>query len=135
MRVSEPVEPAAAAGGQPAGREMNTNGRRDVRGNATNDQIDTRKLVRNPVVEGDGEASDQLGENQVQPTDVPLNQNATTTATKQRVGTQWTTSNVENCTGGLWNVVGYQPEREESMFSMETTKFSVRTIVDVSYQF
>ena len=63
--------------------------------------------MRNPVVERDGEASDQLDENQVQPTDVSLNQNATATATKQRAGTQWTTSNVENCTGGLWNVVGH----------------------------
>ena len=107
----------------------------DVRGNATNDQTGTRKLVPNPVVERDGEASDQLDENQVQPTDVSLNQNATRTVSKQRAGTQWTTSNVENWTGGLWNVVGHQAERGESMLSMETIKFSASTIADVSYQF
>ena len=46
VRSSEPVEPAAAVGGQPAAMEKDT----------TNDQAGTRKLVRNTVVERDGRA-------------------------------------------------------------------------------
>ena len=54
VRVSEPVEPAAAAGGQPAAMEANTGGQGDVRGNTTGGQTSTRKLVRNPVVRAGG---------------------------------------------------------------------------------
>ena len=49
VRVNEPVEPVAAAGGLLAAMEANTDGQRDVRGNTTDDQISTRKLVRNPA--------------------------------------------------------------------------------------
>ena len=49
VRVSEP---AAAAGGQPAAMEANTDGQRDVRGNTTDGQSGTRKLVWNPVCKG-----------------------------------------------------------------------------------
>ena len=54
VRVSEPVEPAAAAGGQLAALEANTDGQRDVGGNTTDGQTRTRKLVRVPVVERAG---------------------------------------------------------------------------------
>ena len=54
VRVSEPVEPAAAASGQLVAIEANTDGQRDVRGNTTDGQTSTRKLVRNPVVEKAG---------------------------------------------------------------------------------
>ena len=134
VRVSEPVEPAAAARGQPAAMEMNTDGTRDIGGNATNDQTGARKLVRNPVVESDGGASCQLDENQLQPMDVSLNRNATTTATKQRAGTQLTTNNVESCIGGLRSVAGHQDERAESMLPIEAMKFSMNTVTDVSHQ-
>ena len=59
MRVSESVEPAAAAGGQPAAMEANTDGKRDVRGNTTDGQTSIRKLVRIPVVEKAGGAVPQ----------------------------------------------------------------------------
>ena len=59
VRVSEPVEPVAAAGGQLAAMEANTDGQRDVRGNTTDGQTNTRKLVRNPVVERAGGAATQ----------------------------------------------------------------------------
>ena len=68
------VEPAAAVGGQPFAMDKNT----------TNEQIRTKKPVRNPVVEKDGGASCKLDENQWQTMDVSLNQNATTTAVKNR---------------------------------------------------
>ena len=70
--------------------------------NTTNEQAGTRKLLRNPVVERDGGALCQLNENQWQTMDVSLNQNDTTTATKQRTETQLTTNSVESCM--LWDI-------------------------------
>ena len=64
VRVSEPVEPAAAAGGQPVAMELNT------------DQFDER----------DGRASCQLDENQLPTMDVSLERghnNCCTIAYKQ----------------------------------------------------
>ena len=108
MRVSEPLESVAAAGGQPAKMEMNTDVKGDIGGNATNDQTGTKKLVRNPAVERDGGASCQLDSHQLQPMDVSLDRKVTTTSTKQKAGTQWTTNNVESCFGGLKSVAGHQ---------------------------
>ena len=89
VRGSEPVEPAAAVGDQPAAMDKNT----------TIDQAGRRKLVWNPVVDRDCGASCQLDENQLQTMYVSLNQNATTTATKRRAETQLTTNSVESCIG------------------------------------
>ena len=83
VRVSEPGEPAAEAGGQPAAMEANTDGQRDVRGNTTVGQTSSRKLVRNPDVERAGGAAPQPDVSQAQPMDVPLDQKATTTATNK----------------------------------------------------
>ena len=58
VRVSEPVEPAAAAGGQPAAMEVNTD----------------------PVVERAGGAAPQLDVSQAQPMEVSLEQRVTTGA-------------------------------------------------------
>ena len=60
----------------------------------TNDRTGTRKLVRNPVVERAGSVAPQPDVSEAQTMDVSLNQRATTTATKQRAGTQLTTNNV-----------------------------------------
>ena len=67
--------------------------------NTTNDQVGTRKLVRNRVVERDGWASCHLDENQWQTMDVSLNQNATTIAAKRRTETQLMAHSVESCLG------------------------------------
>ena len=125
VRSSEPVEPAAAVGGQPPAMDKNT----------TNDQAGTRKLVRSPTVEGDGGASCQLDENQWQTVDVSLNQNTTTTATKRRTETQLTTNSVESCVGGLRNVAGNQAERADVLLPVEAMKFHMNTIADVSRQY
>ena len=61
----------------------NTDGQRDVRGNTTENQTSTRKLVRNPVVERAGGAAPQPDVSQAQPMDVPLDQKATTNCCKQ----------------------------------------------------
>ena len=95
VRVSKPVEPAAAAGGQPAAMEANTDGQRDVKGNTTDGQTSTRKLVRNPVVARAGGAAPQPDVSQARPMDVSLDQKATTTDTEQRAVTQLTWNNVE----------------------------------------
>ena len=61
VRVSEPVDPADAAGGQPAAMEANIDGQRDVRDNTTDGQTTTRKLVRNPVLQRAGRGSASAG--------------------------------------------------------------------------
>ena len=66
MRVSEPVEPAAAAGGQPAAMEVNTD----------------------PVVEKAGGAAPQPDVSQAQPMEVSREQRGTTGATKRAAETQ-----------------------------------------------
>ena len=60
VRVSEPVEPAAAAGGQPTAMEANTDGQRDVRGNTTHGRA--------------GGAAPQPVVSQARPMDVSLDQ-------------------------------------------------------------
>ena len=124
MRISEPLEPAAAAGGQPAATEANTNGQRDVRGNTTGGQTSTRKLVRNPVIERAGGAAPQPDVSQARPTDVSLDQKALTIDTKQRAVTQLTSNNVESGIGDLWSVAGHQAERADSMLPIEAMKYS-----------
>ena len=78
VRVSEPVEPAAEAGGQLAAMEANTDGQGDVRGNTTDGQNSTRKLVRNPAVVWADGAVPQPDVSQARPMDVSLDQKATT---------------------------------------------------------
>ena len=88
------------------------------------------------IVERDGGASCQLDENQLQLMDVSLDQKATTTATKQRAGTQLTTNNVGSGIGGLRSNAGHQAERTESMLTIEAMKkSSVNAIVDVSHKY
>ena len=96
MRSSEPVEPAAAAGGQLAAMDANTGGQRDVRGNTKDGQTCTRKLLRNPFVERGGGAAPELEVSQARPMDVSLDQKAITTDTKQRAGTT-ATNKVDSC--------------------------------------
>ena len=67
MRVSDPVEPTAAAGGQPAAMEVNTD----------------------PVVERAGGAASQ------QPMEVSLEQRVTTGATKRTAETQLTPNSIK----------------------------------------
>ena len=123
VRVSESVEPAAAARGQPAAMEVNTDGQRDVRGNTG--QTSTRKLVRNPVVERAGGAAPQLDVSQAQPMDVPLDQKATTIAI----------NNVESGIGDLRSVAGHQAEQADSMLPTGAMKYSANTMADVSHSF
>ena len=125
VRVSEPVEPVAAAGGQPAAMEVNTYGQTDVRGNTADGQTSTRKFVRNPVVDRAGGAAPQLDVSQAQPMDVPLDQKATTTATK----------NVESGIGDLRSVAGHQTEQADCMLPLQAMKYSANTIADVSRQY
>ena len=125
MRVSEPAEPAAAASGKPAAMEVNTDGQREVKGNTTDGQTSTRKLVRNPVVERAGGAAPQPDVSQAKPMDVPLDQKATTTAT----------NNVESSIGDLRSVAGHQAEQTESMVPPEAMKYSANTIADFSHQY
>ena len=75
VRVSEPVEPAAtaAAGGQPAAMEVNTD----------------------PVVERAGGAAPQPDVSQAQPMEVSREHRATTGATKRAPETQLTPNSVE----------------------------------------
>ena len=58
-----------------------------------------------------------------------------TTATKQRAGTQLTTNNVESGIGDLRSVTGHQAARADSMLPVEATKYSWNTIADVGYQY
>ena len=125
MRSSEPVEPAASVGGPLAAMDQNT----------TNDQVGTRNLLWNPVVERDGGASCQLDENQWQTMGVSPDQNATTNATKRRTETQLTTNSVESYIGGLRNVAGHQAERADVLLPFEAMKYSANTIADVSHQY
>ena len=74
MRVSEPVEPAAAAGGQPTAIEANTDGQRNVRDNTTDGQTGTRTLLRNLVVERAGGAAPRPDVSHSRPMDVSLEQ-------------------------------------------------------------
>ena len=67
------------------------------------------------IVERDGGASRQLDENQLHPMDVSRDQNATTTATKQKEGTQLTTKDVESGSVGWRSAAGHQAERADSM--------------------
>ena len=66
VRVSEPVEPTAAAGGEPAAMEVNTD----------------------PVVERAGGAAPQPDVSQAQPMEVSLEQRGTTGATTRAAETQ-----------------------------------------------
>ena len=118
------MEPAAAAGGQLASIEVNTDGQRDVRGNTTDGQPSTRKFARNPVVERGGGAAPQPDVSQAQPFDVPLDQMATATAT----------NNVESGIGDLRSVAGHQAEEADSMLPNDTMKYSANTTADVSHQ-
>ena len=67
--------------------------------NTTDNRTGIRKLVRNPVVERAGGAAPQADVSQAQTMNVSRDQKATTTATKQRAGTQVTTNNVESGIG------------------------------------
>ena len=73
-RVSEPLEPAAAAGGQHAAVEVNTD----------------------PVVERAGGLATQPDVSQAQPMEVSLEQRATTGSTKRTAETQVTPNSVES---------------------------------------
>ena len=108
VRVSEPVEPAAAdaAGGQPVAMEVKT----------TNEQTGTRKLVRNPVVERAGEAAPQP-----QPIEVSLEQRVTTGATKRAAETQLTPNSVGGFFGGLRSFDGQQDVQTNVMSAIGTT--------------
>ena len=110
--VSEPVEPVAAPGGQPAAMEVNTDGQRDVRGNTTDGQTSTRKLVRNPVVEKGWRGSASAGRESSATQKCVAGSKATTTAT----------NNVESGIGDLRSVAGHQAERPESMLPVEAMK-------------
>ena len=113
------------ATGQTAAMEKNT----------TNNRTGTRKLVQNPVVDRAGGAALQSDVSQAQPMDVSLDQKATTTAAKQRAGTQLTTNNVESGIGDLKKVAGHQAERADSMLPVEAIKYSANTIADVNHQY
>ena len=104
-RVRRPVEPAAAAAGQPAAMEANTDGQRDVRGNTTDGQTSTRKLVWNAVVVRAGGAAPQPDVSQARPMDVSLGQKAITDT----------------------------KERADSMLPIEAMKYSANA--DVGYQY
>ena len=103
--------------------------------NTTNNRSGTRKLVQNPVVARAGGAALQSDVSQAQPMDVSLDQEATTTAAKQRAGTQLTTNNVESGIGDLKKVAGHQAERADSMLPVEAIKYSANTIADVNHQY
>ena len=71
----------------------------------TTGQIAAREEVNTAqIVERDGGASCQLDQHQLQSMKVSLDPKATTTATKQRAGTQLTTNNVESGIGDLRSV-------------------------------
>ena len=125
VRVSESVEPAAAAGGQPAAMEGSADGQRDVSCNTTDGQTITRKLVRNPVVERAGGAAPQPNVSQAQPINGPLDQKATTTATNK----------FESGIGDLRSVAGHQAEQADPMLPIEAMKYSANTIADVSHEY
>ena len=84
---------------------------------ATGQLVAMEEVITNQVVERDGKVSRQLDENQLEPMDVSLDQNATTVATKQRAGTQLTPNNVEGGIGGLRSFDGHQAEQAEKMFA------------------
>ena len=84
-RVVEPAGPAAAAGGQPAAMEVNTD----------------------PVVERAGGAAPQPKVSQAQPREVSLEQRVTTGA-KRTAETQLTPNSVEGHIGGLSSFDGHQ---------------------------
>ena len=86
VRVSEPVEPAAATGGQPAAMEVNTD----------------------PVVERVGGAAPQPDVSRARPMEVSLEQRVTTGASKRRAKTQLTPNSVEGYIGGLRTFDGHQ---------------------------
>ena len=86
MRVSEPVEPAAAAGGQPAAMEANTD----------------------PVVEKAGGAAPQPDVSQAQPLEVSREQCGTTGATKRAAETQLTPNSVEGYIGASMDIKMYK---------------------------
>ena len=101
---------------------------------ATEPLVTMEAVNADQVVERDCEASRQLDENQLQPTDVSLDQNATTVATKQSAETQMTPDNVEGCIGGLRSFDGHQAEQADSMLPIKAMeKSSVNTIDDVSH--
>ena len=83
VRVSEPVEPAAADGDQPAAMEVNTE----------------------PVVERAGGAAPEPDVSQAQPMEVSLEQLVTTGATKRTAETQ---TGVDGYIGGLRSFEGHQ---------------------------
>ena len=100
VRDSAPVEPAAAAGGQPAAMEVSTD----------------------PVVERAGGAAPQPDVSQVQPMEVSLDQRAATGATKRTAETQLTPNTVEGNIGGLRSFDGHQDVETNVMSAIETTK-------------
>ena len=67
--------------------------------------------------------------------DASLDQNTTTTVTKQTAATQLATNNVENGIGVSKSVAGHQSEQADSILSMEAMKYSANTIAEVSYQY
>ena len=102
MRVSEPVEPAAAAGDQLAATEVNTD----------------------PVVERAGGTSPQPDMSQPQPMDmeVSLEQRDATGATKRTAATQLTPYSVERYIRGLRSFDGHQDVQTNVMSAIETVK-------------
>ena len=123
VRVTEPVEPAAAAGGQPAAIKATQMGKELLEATRRMVRTGTRKLVRNPVVETAGRAAPQPDVSQAQPMDVPLDQKATTTAV----------NNVANRIGDLRSVAGHQAVQADSMLPIEAMKFSgTRLLVSVT---
>ena len=86
VRVSEPVEPAAAAGGQPAAMEVNTD----------------------PVVERAGGAAPQPDVSQAQPMEVSREQRGTAGAPKRAAETQMTPNSVEGYIGASMDIKMYK---------------------------
>ena len=99
-RVSEPLEPAAAAGGQHAAVEVNTD----------------------PVVERAGGLATQPDVSQAQPMEVSLEQRASTGSTKRTAETQVTPNSVEGHIGGQRSFDGHQDVQTNVMSAIETTK-------------
>ena len=112
LQIVQPVEPAAAAGGQPTAIEANTDGQRNVRDNTTDGQTGTRTLLRNPVVERAGGAAPRPDVSHARPVDVSLDQKATTIAT----------NSVESGFGGLRSVARHQAEQADVKLPIETMR-------------
>ena len=99
VRVSEPVEPAAAAGGQPVAMEVNTD----------------------PVVEWAGGAAPRPDVSPAQPMEVSLEQRVTKEARKRAAETQLTRNSVEGYIGCLRSFDGHQDVQTNVMSAIETT--------------